>query len=117
MVVTVILLFPWSLVGVVALMVLFVRPKVAELWSDPAVLHDWRLVTIPATVAFAIGFFVPTWYRANLLRMRMARADAQPASAGRIATPSSASAGHRMWTEEPSTLGPKVGPMFQNEKG
>jgi hypothetical protein len=67
---------------VVALMVLFIRPQLAALWGKPAVAENWRLVLIPALVAFAMGFFVPTWYRANLLRMAKATEEAQPAPGG-----------------------------------
>jgi len=72
---------------VVAWMVVFVRPQVAALLKRPEVAQDWRFLIIPVTAAFAIGFFVPTWYRANLLRMTKVRAEAQPAPGPAPATP------------------------------
>jgi hypothetical protein len=65
--------------SVVLWMVVFVRPQVAKLWKRPEVATDWTILVIPAALALAMGFFVPTWYRANLLRMTKAREEGEPA--------------------------------------
>jgi hypothetical protein len=70
-----------------SLMVLFVRPRLAELWGNPAVKENWGLVLIPVLVAFAMGFFVPTWHRANLLRMAKATVEVQPVLGEATVTP------------------------------
>ena len=50
---------------VVALMVLFVMPQVAQLSGDPSMAFGWRPILISAMLAFAVGFLIPTWHRAN----------------------------------------------------
>jgi len=72
---------------VVAWMVVFVRPQVAKLLNRPEVAQDWRFLIIPVMAALAMGFFVPTWYRANLLRMTKAKEEIRPAPGAAPATP------------------------------
>jgi hypothetical protein len=54
------------------LMMAIIIPRLIDLTEGRFELYDetWRrLVLIPTTATFVIGFFVPTWYRANTLRM------------------------------------------------
>jgi len=48
-----------------ALVGFYIRPKVAELLQTPARADDWMLLLLPSAIAAVLGFFVPTWYRAN----------------------------------------------------
>lgn len=73
-----------------ALIIFFVQPELARLAPERFADVGWRLAIVPAMTTFAIGFFVPTWYRANALRQSgehaastqraMAEANAQPAT-------------------------------------
>lgn len=48
-----------------ALMIVYIIPTLMELRGD----DEWlRRLLIPTAATFVIGFFVPTWYRANTLR-------------------------------------------------
>jgi hypothetical protein len=69
-----------------ALMVLYIRPEVAELRHALELADDWMLLLLPAMTGTAIGFFVPTWYRAH------AAACKAMATPLRTAAPSSAPA-------------------------
>jgi hypothetical protein len=54
------------------LMMTLIVPQLMELREGRFVIYDntwWRLVSIPTAATFLIGFFVPTWFRANKLRM------------------------------------------------
>lgn len=53
----------------ILLMALYIKPRLVELRPERFLDNDWHLVIIPAIMTFVIGFFVPTWYRANKLRM------------------------------------------------
>jgi hypothetical protein len=70
----------------VALMVLFVRPQLAVLWERPEVASNWRILIMPGIVAFALGFFVPTWYRAHMMKKKVSE-DLQPAPDAAPVTP------------------------------
>jgi len=60
------------LVCTVGVMVIFVMPRVSVLWQKPDAATDWMLLIRPALVSSALGFLVPTWYRANALRLKQA---------------------------------------------
>ncbi len=53
----------------VALMELLIRPSLVRLQPERFLKRGWYLDIIPGIILFLIGFFVPTWYRANALRI------------------------------------------------
>ena len=63
----------------IAVMVLVVIPRLSELWPNQAAPTEWTLLLRPALVSSVLGFFVPTWYRANSLRMKQAASAKHPA--------------------------------------
>jgi hypothetical protein len=66
----------------------YIRPTVAHLSGVAARADDWSLLLLPAVIAAAIGFFVPTWYRAHA--WRQAAPAPLPAFAGDFSTVSAA---------------------------
>jgi hypothetical protein len=60
------------LICTIGVMVTFVMPRLSGLRPDAAGAAQWELLIRPALVSFALGFFVPTWYRAKSLRMKEA---------------------------------------------
>lgn len=73
-----------------ALMLLFIQPRLAQLWTDPARAPTLTVTVIPSIVAAVIGFFVPTWYRANAARLP----GAHPGKAGTPGLPSPPRSAH-----------------------
>jgi hypothetical protein len=67
-----------SIAASVALVTLYVRPKLAELSGNPAGAGDWTPLIISAAIAGSVGFFVPTWYKANARRTKTSETRAEP---------------------------------------
>jgi len=64
---------------VVALMVLFVMPHVAQLrGKDLNMAFAWRPILISAMLAFVLGFLIPTWHRATWQGSEMRKAVPAP---------------------------------------
>jgi hypothetical protein len=52
-----------------ALMIVYIIPRLMELRPEVFTDDDWlRLLLVPTAATFVIGFFVPTWHRANRFR-------------------------------------------------
>jgi hypothetical protein len=54
----------------IAVMIIFVMPRLETVWIDRAENISWKLLIRPSLVSFSLGFLVPTWYRANAKRKR-----------------------------------------------
>jgi hypothetical protein len=68
-------------VASLALVALYIRPKVTELCQKPELATDWMLLITPVLIATIVGFVVPTWYRAHLAKIKSMTTPAPGAAA------------------------------------